>query len=116
MENYLIAEEFRPEEHPEANITVTLAEVEGAIKSIEYQKLGRKTCLCFVTLNSGFEIVASSSCVNPEKYNDQIGQELALKRAKDKVWELLGYCKQVTGMIFERVPSYDLNLEESLGE
>lgn len=50
-------------------------------KTVEFGRLGRKTTLCQVTLTNDFEITATAACVNPDIYDDDIGQEIALKRA-----------------------------------
>ena len=78
-------------EETEVKTTVTQEDVDGAIKSIHYDKLGLKTTLCFLTLMNGFEIATTSGCVKAENYDEAMGQEIALKRAKDKIWELLGF-------------------------
>ena len=73
---------------------ITEEDVNGAISRISCTKMGRKTTVCMLTLTNGFEIVATSSCVDPEAYDQTIGERLALQRAKDKVWELLGFALQ----------------------
>lgn len=71
--------------------TVTQEDVDKAIVETHFWKAGRKTTVGFARLYNGFEIVASSSCVDPEKYDEKIGEEYCLKRIKEKVWELLGF-------------------------
>lgn len=71
--------------------TITEEDVNSIIESEEYQKLGRKTTACVLTLKNGFEIVATSACVDPDNYNEEIGRETSKKRAIDKIWELEGY-------------------------
>lgn len=56
--------------------------------------VGNKTTLVVVTLPSGFEIAATSACVDPANYSVDIGREIAMKRIEDKLWELEGYRKQ----------------------
>ena len=57
-------------------------------------KMGEKTTVMVVTLPNGFEIVTSSSCVDPRNYDHALGVSICLVRAKDKVWELEGYALQ----------------------
>jgi hypothetical protein len=71
--------------------TVTQEDVDAAIVETHFWKAGRKTTVGFARLSNGFEIVATSACVDPEKYDEKIGEEYALKRIKDKAWELLGF-------------------------
>ena len=74
--------------------SVTQEEVDQSIKIQSFHKMGEKTTVCLTTMKNGFEIVTSSSCVNPEDFDMQLGCEIARKRAIDKVWELLGFTKQ----------------------
>ena len=43
-------------------------------------------------LPNGFVIVESSSCVDPENYDEEIGTEICMNRIRDKVVELETYC------------------------
>jgi len=72
-----------------------LADIEAVIMKEEYVKLGEKTTACILTLQNGFEIVATSSCVDPTTYNEEVGKGISKRRAMDKVWELEGYSLQV---------------------
>jgi len=62
-------------------------------------KVGAKTCVMVCTLPCGFEITATSACVNPEDYDEAIGVEICKKRIADKLWELEGYRKQATEVV-----------------
>lgn len=42
-------------------------------------------------MKNGFTLRESTTCVDPENYNEEIGKEICLKRLEDKVWLLLGY-------------------------
>jgi hypothetical protein len=57
-------------------------------------KLGVKTTLVYAVLESGFVIVESSSCVDPENYDHELGKKICMKRIEDKLWELEGYAFQ----------------------
>lgn len=45
-------------------------------------------------LPNGFVLVESSSCVNPENYNEEIGYDICLEKITNKIWELEGYMLQ----------------------
>jgi len=62
--------------------------------AITTAKLGNKTTCVTAILPCGFEIVATSACVDPRNYNQQIGREICIKRIEDKLWELEGYMLQ----------------------
>lgn len=73
---------------------LTPADIDAAIKSVEYSKMGEKTSVCLVTLVNGYELIGVSSCVDPANFDPQIGNDLALKKAKDQIWMLEGYVLQ----------------------
>lgn len=70
---------------------VTQEQVDAAIKSVQVQKMGQKTCVVVATLQNGYEILAHSSCVDPNNYDEDVGASLAMHKIKDKIWELLGF-------------------------
>ena len=54
-------------------------------------KLGAKTTCVTCQLPSGFEIVATSACVDPANYDEALGRNLCIRKIEDKLWELEGY-------------------------
>lgn len=68
--------------------------VDHFIQNWRTDTLGDKTTIVRAVLRNGFEIVETSSCVSPENYDERVGQELCMKKIKDKVWELLGFLLQ----------------------
>ena len=70
--------------------TVTEKQVDEAIIGEEYHKLGNKTTICFMVLNTGFEVVGSSAPVDPDNFDFSMGKKYARQRAVEKVWEHLG--------------------------
>lgn len=73
---------------------LTLEDIEAKIAKEEDWKLGRKTTCVMLTLRNGFEITATSSCVDPTNYDHEIGKSIARRRALDIVWQLEGYLLQ----------------------
>lgn len=63
--------------------------------TMETTKLGRKTTCVTAILPSGFEIVATSSCVDPANYDEALGRNLCIRKIEDKLRELEGYRLQV---------------------
>lgn len=76
------------------NNSITQSIVDGFIEDVQTATLGEKTTIVSVTLVNGFEIVESSSCVDPNNYDEKLGEEICLGRVKNKVWELLGFLLQ----------------------
>lgn len=72
---------------------VTPEQIEAIISAskIEVTTIGEKTTLVHAVLPNGFVIVESSSCVDPENYNEELGKSLCIGRIKNKIWELEGY-------------------------
>lgn len=53
-----------------------------------------KCVVCEITLKNGFTVRGESACVSPENFDQHIGNEIAFKNARDKVWQLEGYLLQ----------------------
>lgn len=73
--------------------TVTQEQIEEIIKggTLITGKIGRKTTVLCLVLQNGFEITATSACVDPENYDLAIGEEVCKKKIADRLWELEGY-------------------------
>lgn len=68
--------------------------MDPGIQRIEYKKIGQKTTVCCITLWNGFEIVGVSSCVDPERYQREIGERLSLEDAQTRVKQLKAFVEQ----------------------
>ena len=51
------------------------------------------SCLtvCCLTLENGFTVTGESACASPENFNAEIGEKIAFKNAREKIWMLEGY-------------------------
>lgn len=72
--------------------TVTQEDVDNYIADIQVYSASEKTTIVKATLINGFEIIESSSCVDKENYNEQIGAEICI--IKSKIFEFLGFMLQ----------------------
>jgi len=70
---------------------VEIADINKAIKSVDYTKMGKKMTIALVTMTNGHEVVGVAGCVDPENYDQTIGEKIALDKAKDQMWPLLGF-------------------------
>lgn len=63
------------------------------------------TCLtvCCLTLENGFTVTGESACASTENFDKEIGQEIAFKEARGKVWMLEGYLLKQRLFDLERV-------------
>lgn len=68
--------------------------VDEFISYTETMTLGDRTTVVRCVLRNGFVIVESSSCVDSKNYSEKMGQEICMKKIKDKIWELLGFLLQ----------------------
>lgn len=68
--------------------------VEDFISYYESTTMGECTTVVRCVLRNGFEIVESSSCVDPKNYSEKMGTEICMERIRDKIWELLGFLLQ----------------------
>lgn len=52
---------------------------------------GTTLTICVLTLTNGFTVTGESACVDPAKFDDEIGCNLARADAFNKVWMLAGF-------------------------
>lgn len=73
--------------------TITEEYIADIMKNSEFEiyTVFNKCTLVSCRLPNGFVIVESSACVNPEDYDVKLGEEICMKKIKDKVWELEAY-------------------------
>lgn len=71
---------------------VTEEDLDNAIKKVEYTLLpDGRTTICTLTLDNNFTVRGESSCVSAENFDEEIGRNLALKKARDNLWPFLGF-------------------------
>ena len=69
---------------------VTQKMVDDFIVSHEAYRMGNHAVVR-VKLRNGFSLIAESACVDSANYDQEIGERLALEKAKNQVWYLLGF-------------------------
>lgn len=69
---------------------VTEKDIESVIITEQYARIGFKTTVCALILNTGFEVIGSSAPVDPATFDFVIGKKLAREKAIEQVWEYLG--------------------------
>lgn len=70
---------------------VTKGGIEERISSTEFNRLGDTVTHCRIILDNGFSVSGESACVNPENYNEEIGQKIAYDNAFRHLWPLFGF-------------------------
>lgn len=73
---------------------ITQEDVDSFIVEVQSQQLGDKTTVVVATLANGFILTESSSCVDPNNFNMDIGTSICMEHIKDRVWFLLGFLLQ----------------------
>ena len=80
---------------------ITEEEVDYMVENAEdiqfYHFQGTTTIVCLLTLENGFSIVGSGACINMADFDQNMGEEIALNKAKEQIWELEGYRRKVEG-------------------
>lgn len=61
------------------------------IKSTTVQTIDKRTTFARIELKNGFVIYETSSAVSEEGYDEEIGKKICINKAKDKIYELLGF-------------------------
>lgn len=52
---------------------------------------GTEFTVCLLTLQNGFNVIGESACASPANFNKEIGEDIAYKKAVEKIWQLEGY-------------------------
>lgn len=82
----------------------------------EYVAIGLKTVVCVLTLENGFEIVGSASCIDPKNFDFEFGQGIARQDAVNQVWKLEGYLLQQDRYEDELLEEEDLMFLDDLAD
>ncbi|MFO0390181.1 MAG: Gp49 family protein [Alphaproteobacteria bacterium] len=70
---------------------VTKEYMESRITETFFTKIGLTLTHCRIVLDNGFSVTGESACVNPENYNQQIGEKIAFDNAFRQLWPLFGF-------------------------
>ena len=80
-----------------SEITVTQEQVNENMQDVIVRTLQdfEKPCTYVtVRMKNGFTLRESTTCVDPDNYDEEIGKQICLKKIEDKIWFLLGYALQ----------------------
>lgn len=71
---------------------ITAATIEDQIKATEYYVWpGTTLTLALIKLENGFNVLGKSACIDPDKFDAEMGRRLARKDAFEKIWPLEAY-------------------------
>ena len=74
---------------PERKVTKDFLEYE--IDKVEYSRLGETITHCTIITKSGFAFTGESACVDPNNFNQAIGEQVAYENAFEKMWTPYGF-------------------------
>lgn len=66
--------------------------IDKAVAKVDFHVF-KGSCLtvCCLTLQNGFTVTGESACASPENFNQEIGEKISYKNAREKIWALEGY-------------------------
>lgn len=73
---------------------ISEGDVLGFMKQGYSLRLGEKTTVVLDTTITRFDTIGTSACVNPDNYDHAIGEGIARRDIKDKIWGHLGFVLQ----------------------
>ena len=82
--------------------SITQRDVDNFIAKTEAIKLGDKTTVAQTTLKNGFILTESSSCVDVNNFDMEIGKDCCMEQIKHNIWFLLGFLLQSAKYGFNR--------------
>lgn len=74
--------------------TVSKSDVINFIADLETIKMGDKTTVVQATLKNGFILTESSSCVDENNFDMEVGKVCCMEQIEHNIWFLLGFLLQ----------------------
>lgn len=94
-------------------------DIERFIAAEDTEKLGTKTTIVSIRTLTGFESHGLSSCVDPSRYDINIGKKFAKEKAVDAIWAGLGFVLQWAKFGLKQKPvisKYPAHIERVIAE
>lgn len=94
-------------------------DIERFIAAEDAEKLGTKTTVVSIRTLTGFESHGLSSCVDPSRYDINIGKKFAKEKAIDAIWAGLGFVLQWAKFGLKQKPviaKYPAHVERMIAE
>ena len=70
---------------------VTKEYMESRITDKTFTRFSGTVTICEIMLDNGYSVRGESACVNPDNYNQEIGERIAYDKAFNKLWPLFGF-------------------------
>ena len=88
---------------PERKLTKDFLESE--IDKVEYNRLGETITHCTIVTKSGFTFTGESACVDPNNFDQKIGEKFAYEQAFEKMWMPYGFWLHKALAEFDNLPT-----------
>lgn len=73
-------------------LRITPEKIWDTIKDVQFHIFeGSQLTVCCITLQNGFTVTGESACASPKNFDKELGEDIAFKNAKQKIWALEGY-------------------------
>ena len=71
---------------------LTPEHIDACIKAEAFHVFpGTTLTVCALTLRNGFVVTGTSAAASPANFDPAIGQDIARRNARERIWELEGY-------------------------
>jgi hypothetical protein len=71
---------------------LTPDEIDAQIIDEQYHVFpGTTLTVCALTLKNGFQVIGHSAAASLANFNAELGQQIARRNAREKIWKLEGY-------------------------
>jgi hypothetical protein len=74
--------------------SITPLDLESITAQVSVKQVDSKTSLVNFKLKTGFELYATSSCVDPINYSEELGKKYGSEEINKKIWFALGFVLQ----------------------
>lgn len=88
---------------PERKLTKEF--LENEIDKVEYNRFGETNTHCTITTKSGFTFTGESACVDPNNFDQKIGEKFAYENAFEKMWMPYGFWLHKALAEFDNLPT-----------
>lgn len=72
-------------------VRVSLEDIRKKVRSTSYTRLSGTVTVCQMEMVNGYVVVGKSACVDPNEYNQALGEKFAYEDAINQLWPLEGY-------------------------
>lgn len=70
---------------------ISLEDIRKKVCSTSYTRLSGTVTVCQMEMVNGYVVVGQSACVDPNEYNQALGEKFAYEDAINQLWPLEGY-------------------------